>query len=442
MALKVVLQQQAATHENEQFRRVVKIMNAVFEKHNFNGILMGNPFNENYSRFRADAILFYDHGVIIIDFKDYSGQLILPSKDEFQNYEWYTEDTLNHKFIEIKAGSSFKNPFRQLYSYRRAFKEIVDNNTILKSKIKTSRLCIANIFSGPIELKNEIPGNLPYYKIVEETKLGELLFDVRNENAYDEEIEKEIIRLFPSDEYIQDYDFGTQIIDTKNIIIGNEAKTTIDNFMAAEGNDILILNSMDVYERDNWAKYLLSIAYEYNILEVHGLCHSNRISRRLRSRGIDSTSLYSFIYGGNQKSEDEIEEGTENELKLQIVPLRSDSSIDEQAMLIVYDAHLVSRSLSPSDLLRFGSGRLLEDFISFANPDSKRKIVFIGDPYMLCYGSSEDSAINLTNLNDICGQRKIHFYQQPVFDKKECDKESLKCNLARSVDTKLYIWIV
>ena len=69
MALEV-LHQQAATHENEQFRRVVKIMDAVFKKHGYNGILVGNPFNENYRRFRADAILFYDNGVVIIDFKD------------------------------------------------------------------------------------------------------------------------------------------------------------------------------------------------------------------------------------------------------------------------------------------------------------------------------------------------------------------------------------
>lgn len=42
MALEV-LHQQAATHENEQFRRVVKIVDAAFKKHNYDGILIGNP---------------------------------------------------------------------------------------------------------------------------------------------------------------------------------------------------------------------------------------------------------------------------------------------------------------------------------------------------------------------------------------------------------------
>ena len=127
MALEV-LHQQAKTHENEQFRRVVRIMDAVFKKYKFSGILIGNPFNENYRRFRADAILFYNHGVVIIDFKNYAGQLILPRDDEFKSYPWYAENASDHQAIEVKAGAHFLNPFLQLASYRNAFREIVEHN--------------------------------------------------------------------------------------------------------------------------------------------------------------------------------------------------------------------------------------------------------------------------------------------------------------------------
>lgn len=72
MALEV-LHNQANTHENEQFRRVVRIMDSVFDRLGYSGLLIGNPSNNLYSRFRADAILLYDHGAVIIDFKDYSG---------------------------------------------------------------------------------------------------------------------------------------------------------------------------------------------------------------------------------------------------------------------------------------------------------------------------------------------------------------------------------
>lgn len=438
MALQV-LHNQAATHENEQFRRVVKIIDAVFKKHNFNGLLIGNPFNENYRRFRADAILFYDNGIIIIDFKEYAGNLIIPrGDDEFKSYPWYTECASDHQSVEVKAGAHFLNPFLQLVSYRNAFREIVEHNLILKQKINLSRTCIANIFSGPIELTNNVPRKYPYYKIVQESELGALLYDLNNENAYDEDIHRAITSIFSAEEYVQEYSIESDIIHKKDIIVGEEARSTMDAFMQAEGNDILVLASMDAYERDNWAKYLFSIADNYQIPEVQGLCHSNRISRRLRSRGIEATSLYSFIYGGNENSDGGNNGEEDYEQSVQVIPLRSDSNLDDHALLIVYDAHLVSRSLSQTDLLRFGSGRLLEDFIAFSEPSSRRKIVFIGDPYMLSFGSSDDSAVNVNNLKEICGERIIHFYQQPVKVSQESCIELLKSNLAQSIDALLF----
>ena len=436
-----VLHQPAATHENEQFRRLVEIMNTVFEKHEFNGILVGNPFNENYRRFRADAILFYDRGVVIIDLKNYSGQLNLPKgEDEFKKQPWFIEKLSDHQFIEVKAGAHFLNPYLQLVSYRNAFREIVEQNSIFRQKIDTSRVCIANIFSGPLELINQVPGKYPYYKVLQECEVGALLYDLNNDNAFDEDIDKAVRSIFPADEYVREYDVNTKIIHKRDVIVGNDAKNTIDTFMQSENNDILVLASMDIYERDNWAKYLFSIADSYEIPEVHGLCHSNRISRRLLSRGIEATSLYSFIYGGNEATKNNLEDEDEDkdDLHPQVLPLRSASWLDERALLIVYDAHLVSRSLSQTDLLRFGSGRLLEDFISFAVPSSKRKIVFIGDPYMLSFGSNDDSAINVPNLKKICETRVIHYYLQPIIDSQESDKDTLRKSLAKSMNDQVF----
>lgn len=432
-----VLHHQSQTHENEQFRRVVKIMDAVFKKHGYEGILVGNPFNENYRRFRADAVLFYNNGVVLFDFKNYSGELVLPrGADEFKSFPWYTENANDHQVIEVKAGAHFLNPFLQLTSYRNAFREIIEHNSVFKQIIDPSRVCIVNLFSGPLNLSNKVPGKYPYYKIVQESELGAMLYDLNNDNAYNADIDKAVRSVFPADEYVQEYSIEAEGIRKNDIIIGEEAKSTIDAFIQAEGNDLLVLASMDTVERDNWAKYIFSIADNYKIPEVHGLCHSNRISRWLRERGVEASSLYSFIYGGNEETDDSPND--EEDWSVQIIPLRSDPSLDNRALLIVYDAHLVSRSLSQTDLLRFGSGRLLEDFLTFADPTSKRKVVFIGDPYMLSFGSSNDSAINIDNLKSICGDRIIHYYKQPVADSQDSCKEILRHHLARSLDNQLF----
>ena len=90
MSLEILNNRTNNTHENEQFRRVVEIIEIAFNKLGYNGVLIGNPFNESYSRFRADAILYYDNGLILIDFKDYKGIIKLPpNENEFHSAKWH-----------------------------------------------------------------------------------------------------------------------------------------------------------------------------------------------------------------------------------------------------------------------------------------------------------------------------------------------------------------
>ncbi|QKK00608.1 MAG: hypothetical protein HND40_14070 [Ignavibacteriota bacterium] len=71
------------------------------------------------------------------------------------------------------------------------------------------------------------------------------------------------------------------------------------------------------------------------------------------------------------------------------------SDDDEEAIFIVDESHLVSDNYHQSVDLRFGSGRLLHDFLEFADlENTKRKIVFIGDSFQLSLGKKEESSLN------------------------------------------------
>lgn len=438
MALEV-LHNLAATHENEQFRRVVAIMDTAFDKLGFNGILIGNPFNSTYRRFRADAILLYDRGAVIIDFKEYSGQLILPNGElEFTQYAWYAEDPTNRQAIEVKGGAHFLNPFLQLGSYRNAFREIVEHNPILRREINPSRVCIANIFSGPLDMANGVPGRYPYYKIVQECEIGQFLYDLNNDNAYTPETAAAIKAIFPADEYIRVFETIPPIISKDEIVIESSAKDAIDMFIQSEKNDILVLTSMDQDTRDDWSRYLFAISDDYKVPQMEAVCHSTRISRRLQHRGIEANSLYSVVYGGSSNDGEISNVDMEDEASLQVVPIKTDTGFDDHAIVIVEDAHLVNRSLAQSDLMRFGSGRLLEDFMTFIGVDSPRKIVFIGDPYMLSYGSIEDSALCIPTLQEICENRTIRCYCQPIQDDSANDIVAFRKDLASAIDKELF----
>jgi hypothetical protein len=64
--------------------------------------------------------------------------------------------------------------------------ELVEKNKYFEG-LNPARVCIANIFSGPIEIYNEVPRNLPYYKLIQESDLGNFLYDFASDNSYKEE---------------------------------------------------------------------------------------------------------------------------------------------------------------------------------------------------------------------------------------------------------------
>lgn len=99
---------------------------------------------------------------------------------------------------------------------------------------------------------------------------------------------------------------------------------------------------------------------------------------------------------------------------------------------------MVSRSLHQLELLRFGSGRLLEDLLKFLNLEkTKRKLICIGDPYSLTYGKDTESAINLSTLSELYDGTINHYRKQP--SKEIIDgKLGLRNKLAHGIETKLF----
>jgi len=447
MTLEILNNRAEHTHENEQFRRVISIIENTFEKLDYNGLLIGNPFNESFSRFRADAVLLYNNGLVIIDFKDYRGKIKLPPNvDEFKNTVWHNESKKNPRSLEIKAGSRFINPFRQLEAYRNAFNNEIAVRYQLKSFIDTTKVVIVNIFSGPVEIINEVPKNLPYYKLIQESGLGEFLYDFASPNRFSTEVAEKLKHIFPAEEWIRSFDsIKLEHVQENDKIIEIEenVEQEINDFLKENSGGILILESMNTKDRDNWMTYLWQQAINYNIPQVDAWSHSARISRKIFNRSnIPTYSIYSEIYGGSHKTEADNEKKQEEgadaeENLLEVIPLRSSESIDKKALIIVHEAHMISRSLHQSDLLRFGSGRLLEDIISFLNPKGDRKIVFIGDPYSLSYGKNEDSALNINTLSNLYSQRIKH-YRKPIKLDYSNNKEKLITELADSIENKLF----
>ena len=112
---------------------------------------------------------------------------------------WYIDTERDKSRIEIKGGSRFSNPFRQLKSYRHVMYEVIEKNIILHSNLYPSKICAVNLFSGPIELNRKIPGNLPYYKITQESDFYNFLYDYNSRNSFTKESADALNAIFPAE---------------------------------------------------------------------------------------------------------------------------------------------------------------------------------------------------------------------------------------------------
>ena len=80
----------------------------------------------------------------------------------------------------------------------------------------------------------------------------------------------------------------------------------------------------------------------------------------------------------------------------------------------------------------------LNDAIKFLDPQSDRKIVFIGDPYSLTFGKDEDSALNLETLSELYNKEKIKHFRRPINNIYSVGKEKLRISLATSIEKSLF----
>ncbi|THV60833.1 hypothetical protein EZV76_00390 [Flagellimonas alvinocaridis] len=447
MALEILFNKAEHHHENVQFRRVANGLLKLFEEQGWNGLLIGNPSSEDYYRFRADAILLYDNGLVIIDFKDYEGQIEMPLRDEaFEKKPWFL-NTKNGERIKIYGGEHFPNPFRQLKSYRQVMYGVINDDSLLKYVLDPSRVCALNIFSGPITANRSTSRKVPYYQLVEEADLHTFLYDYSSKNNYDESIARKLKSIFPSDAWQNDIIVPVdQPIAPEVHFKDGELEPVLKDFFASDAAGILVLESMDINLRDKWMKIVNTYVQDNIGSETHLWSHSTRIASRIAKRTfLQTQSLYVALYSGKEKTkvkEDTLEgeEELQENIEQEVIGLRSDADIDIADVFIIPDAHLVSRSLHQSDLIRFGTGRLLEDLFNYLKLDkTQRKLVLIGDPYMLSYGRTEDAALNIELLNELFEDGNIIPYRSKADEAfSETQLFKTRNGIAASIDHDLF----
>ena len=453
-------------YENSFFREFSRHLVNSFKEKNLTGVLIGSPLCEVDERLQIDALLITECVVCIIDFKNFKGKVKLPAEKDFEFGLWTTETG-----EQIKGGSSI-NPFIQLKNQKRRFVE-VSNKHIQKQlaagdAFNPFHLIRAVCFQGEIELTGKIPSNeeLNFF-ILNKTNFVEGILDIVDVTDKDVTLSTNSFdafkTVFRADQFKVDENTSEdklKVIASKSTNLDysklyddqRAALTEIESFLENPDQQIFILQGTINSGKSFLTPFIQEIAYSKAIQETEIFAASSRVAKNLlSSSGMENiNSIYSFIYGGHKT--EKVEEGKEDvqreflndneelevpdELSLENVPLKKcDNS--GNALFIVDESQLVSDSYHQSIDLVFGTGCLLKDFLTFTDiASSNRKIVFIGDPYQLLFGKTEESPLNPKYLEEAY-KLKVSCFQ--LLDKEnfsDINKQALSC--VRSIKSKFF----
>ena len=440
-------------YENTFFREFARHLHKSFVDNGRSGLLIGSPLCEVEERLQIDALLITDQVVCIIDFKNFSGKINLPNESNFENGIW-----TNSAGDQIKGGSSI-NPFIQLKRQKTRFSEVFHNH-IAKNLVERDVLDCRHIvsvvcFQKEIELNREIPNTKELaFWIIDRLNFVEKISDIIDVSDKDVKISpnsydafKKVFRadMFkfddkPLEDKLKVFADKSKNLDFKSLYADqHSALSEIKAFLESTEQQIFVLQGTVNSGKSYLIPFIQEVAFNLGIHETEVFASSSRVANNLITiDGLEEVkSIYSYIYGGQKnKQEDEQVKGKENgeeiddtndpeELKVEEVPLKNCDNSDN-ALFIVDESQLISdhRPKKIIDLV-FGSGCLLKDFLKFTCClNSKRKIIFIGDPFQL---QSDESPLNPLYLEKAY-KLKTNAYQlldNPDFS--VVNKEALFC---------------
>jgi len=440
-------------YENTFFRHFSAQLNNLFKERNLNGVLLGSPFCEVNERLQIDALLITQNVVCIIDFKNFTGKIKLPNESDFEFGLWTTETG-----EQVKGGSSI-NPFKQLKNQKSKFidvsKKHLEDKICASDSFNSLHTVKIICFQEEVDIIGNIPGkeSLNFFIIERRNFIDKILdiIDVTDKDVHLTEKSFSVFKaFFKADQYTiedkQDEEIAGEIasksVKFDRTKLYNDQKVALDEikiFLEDPEKQVFILQGTIHSGKSSLIPFIQELAYDSQIHETEIFASSSRIARNLLSiNGFEKVnSIYSFIYGGivNDKSEIEDQE-ISDEIPLEIVPFKKCDNADN-ALFVVDESQMVSDSYHESLDLVFGTGYLLRDFINFAELDtSKRKIIFIGDPYLLQFGKAEESPLNPAYLEEIY---KLNVSSFSLVDKhsfSDLNRQALSC--VKSIKDNLF----
>ena len=417
------------THENRAFNELFDLLDAHCTATEQEWYLLGNFYVGSRE---LDAVVIKPNAVMILDFKAFSGKL------EFsEEGPWLIEDAEKGSTVEVKGGASV-NPLRQLRINKGVLSDFLKRNfDDLNATCNWRHAAAVVAFQGPIEFdQHQLPGLLkPWFHISDmQSIVRDLEAIVSQEISIAPESMGRIVAQLGIDPFVPAGGLNLRQLTGPAVAGHDGSRLTQQQSQALNGFSTWLQASSGVFRLAGMASTGKRFLFPrlVDTLKASGaelllLTPSTRISSTYHHPAAEPVSIYTWLYS-LQPSRFETKDGR----KVGVHELKTDLYLDGKIPVLV-DAHLLSDEEFDVGDRRYGSGRLIHDFLSVI-AKQKTPFVVIGDPYQMPRGSLQRSLISGEMLEPLGLSVVSHRLTEQILGDEYDALSKLQAHLVDSLD--------
>lgn len=384
------------THENHAFNHLHDLLQSHWREQDQPLHLIGNFYVDGNE---IDALIIKRNALIVIDFKDYGGNLTFS-----ENGRWLIDGK------EVRGGNK-PNPYQQIRDNKFQLLNYFKSQIDFQSSPNLGHIAGLCLFHQDIEFDTStIPHNISrWFHITDMSSVirstdaivsSEICFSNADIESMTSKLDVPIY--YPDGRSIETPipDFEDES-DSKTLILNSEqtkALVGIKIWLADTNSKVFSLSGAFYTGKTKVLKSAVNELVRNGKTPLF-LAPNARIANRYKARGFsDVSSLYSWLYAGRPN---DIKNGKA------IYPVDREPVNPDKDVLIIFDSHLLGDDLFETETTVYGSGYILRDFLdSFTNSEPHDigsqasfeaseipKILLVGDPYQLTRGAIDKSLL-------------------------------------------------
>jgi len=364
------------THENRMLDAFIEAVRPRWERSEDLLVLISNAY---WNQAEIDLVCILDRALVVIDFKAYSGRIAVS-----ENGPW-------RKGSVPIAGGRKQNPLAQVKDNKFAVMDWLRSHGLLMH-CNLGHISGAVVFEGNIQVEGELPPKVS--KWFSAIPMGEsaayLQALASPEISIDLTDADKIVAALGVLEYLW---APHQIIDIPNsdedpqsgsssqhtpTSSQQRALDSIEEFLKDRETQVFAVSGMTSTGKTDLIPRLTQLDLEGRSIIV--LAPNRRLAGSLASKyTLKATSIYQHIYDTKAKPK----RTSTDRGSIESLPLKDDTQDRENCIYVIDDAHLVTDTyFEPEPGKRFGSGRLVNDFLEYARLDqTDRNMILLADPY-------------------------------------------------------------